>query len=361
VRCFAVAAPGLEGVLAAELGALPATSAHTVLPGGVEFDAEAEGLARANLWLRTATRVVVRLGELEARDFAKLRRRAAALPWERFFAPGQRPEMAITVRRCRLYHTGAIAERLEGAIADRLGAPLGGEPLGRVVVRGEDDRFALSVDASGELLHRRGWRTEAGEAPLRETLAAAILALAGWQPGEPLVDPTCGSGTLVIEAATRAVGRAPGLARGCAFERWPGHDPALLARLRAEAEAAVLEAPAAGALRGNDADEAMVALAQRNAERAGVASVTAFTVGPAERLALDGPPGLVVANPPYGHRLEAELGLFRALGARARAAGWRLAVLAGDVQHLRAAGKPRATFRLQNGGLPVQLGVYDSR
>jgi putative N6-adenine-specific DNA methylase len=347
LRCFAVAAPGLEAVCAAELGA--ATTA-----GGAEFEADLERLYHANLWSRTATRILVRLGTIEARDFARLRRRAAELPWERF--AGGRLDFAVTARRSRLYHGTAIAERLEGAVADRLGRAPAGEPPQRVVVRGEDDRFTLSLDSSGELLHRRGWRTEAGDAPLRETLAAGVLLLAGWRPDEALVDPTCGSGTFVIEAALAATGRAPGAGRAFAFQRWPGYDAALFARLVAE----VRPHPAAAPIVGSDADASIVEVARRNAERAGVADAVELVAGPvAEARLPDGPPGLVVANPPYGRRLGAGAGLrdlYRAIARLAR--GWRLAILTGDARLLAACGRPRATHRLTNGGLPVTLATY---
>ena len=357
MRLFAVAAPGLEGVLEAEVRALRGVSEVAGVPGGVEMTAGREGLYGANLRLRTATRVVVRLGEVEARDFARLRKRAAALPWEELVAPGTRVETAVTVRKSRLYHTGAIAERILGAASDRLGrdAAAGEHPL-RVAVRGDDDRFVLSVDSSGELLHRRGWRTEAGPAPLRETLAAGVLLLAGYDGREPLLDPTCGAGTFVIEAAAIATGRAPGVGRSFAFERFPGHDAALLERLRAELVAAV-HAPAAP-IAGSDADAAIVEVARRNAERAGVGAAVALSVAALESLGTGGPAGLVVANPPYGHRLETGVALYRALGRFARAGGHRLALVASDEKWLRAAGRPRALLPLVNGGLRVTLALY---
>jgi len=326
--------------------------------GGVAWEAGIEGLYRANLWLRTATRVLVRLGEIEARDFARLRRRAAALPWERFVAAGTPIEAVVTARHCRLYHTGAIAERIAGAVADHLGAPAEGVEPVRIIVRGEDDRFQISVDSSGELLHRRGWRTEAGDAPLRETLAAGLLLLAGYTGGEPLCDPTCGAGTLVLEAAALATRRAPGVGRSFAFERFPGHDGALLERLRAEARAGVRAAPAA--IRGSDADAEVIAVARRNAERAGLGDAVELTVADATTLRLPGPPGLIVANPPYGHRLGATKDLYRVLGRLARSGGHRLAILSGDQNLLRAAGRIHAVISLMNGGLRVALALYDA-
>jgi putative N6-adenine-specific DNA methylase len=225
-----------------------------------------------------------------------------------------------------------------------------------MIVRGEDDRFTVSADSSGELLHRRGWRTEAGEAPLRETLAAGVLLLASWRPAEPLVDPTCGSGTFLVEAALAATGRAPGAGRSFAFQRWPGHDAELLDRL----VAGIRPHPAPAAIRGSDADAAVVEVARRNAERAGVAGAVTIEHAPVHAARLpDGPTGLVVANPPYGHRLDATRALYRDLGRLARQNRWRLAVLTADARLLAACGRPRATHRLRNGGLPVTLGIFD--
>ena len=359
MRAFAVAAPGLEGVVAGELAAIPGATEVAPVVGGVELETGAPGLYRANLWLRTATRILVRLGTIEARDFATLRRRAAELPWERYLERGAGIEPAVTARHCRLYHSGAVAERIGLAAADRVGpAGASGDPRAKVVVRGEDDRFTISIDSSGELLHRRGWRTEAGEAPLRETLAAALLVLSGYRADEPLWDPTCGAGTLVVEAAAMATRRAPGIGRPFAFERFPGHDAALLARLRAEAIAGVV--PPAAPIEGSDADAAVIEAAHRNAERAGLAGAVSFRVAAAEEARFGSRAGLVIANPPYGRRLRTASDLYRALGRAARRDGQRLALLSADPNLLRAAGRTHAVISLMNGGMRVFLALYDA-
>jgi putative N6-adenine-specific DNA methylase len=347
---FAVAAPGLEEVVADEARALGAADARAI-PGGAVASGDAALLVRLNLGLRAASRVLVRVAEARVRDLARLRRFAAEQPWERFAAGAPAPAVSASARRSRLYHTGAIAERVAGGIADRLGA--GTTPLG-VHVRVEDDVVTLSVDSSGELLHRRGYRTDIGEAPLRETLAAGVLALAGWRPDEPLHDPTCGSGTFVLEAALRATGRLPGARRAFACERWPSIDPALVARLRA----AERPHPAPAPLGGGDVDPAAIAAARANALRAGVAGDVRFEIVEAARAVLPaGPPGLVVCNPPYGRRISARnlADIYRAVGALARRAGWRLAVLAPDDGLARAAGLGMRGARLSNGGVSVGL------
>jgi len=223
----------------------------------------------------------------------------------------------------------------------------------------------VSVDASGDLLHRRGWRLSAGRAPLRETLAAGVLALAGYDPERPLVDAMCGAGTFAIEAAAIAASRAPGLGRGFAFERWPGFDRALWERLRGEAERAQHPPPAP--ILGWDRDAAVLDRARENAARAGFSEAITFAPTPlaAWRLPQGLLPGLVVINPPYGRRLAtpaAARSLLRQIGQALRAhfGGWRAAVLLVDGSWSRLLGLPiTAQHRLINGGLPVFLAVTE--
>jgi putative N6-adenine-specific DNA methylase len=369
LRLFAVAAPGLEAVVAAEVAALPGVREAIPVPGGVEFTGAADALYRANLWLRAASRVLLRLGEVQTVHFTTLRRQVAALPWERYVGEPVRVKVAATAHRCRLYHSGGIAERVAQGIADRgvrvlpADAPEAPEePLLHVIVRGEADVFTISIDTSGELLHRRGYRLHDTGAPLRETLAAGLLPLAGWDgDGDspaPLYDPTCGSGTLVIEAALLASRRAPGRHRSFAFQRWPSFSPPQWAALLAEADAGVRVLPAA-LLHGSDLDPSAVATARANAERAGVAEHIAWRVAGVDAATLPaGPPGLVLCNPPYGVRLGGPhlARLYQGLGRLLRQRpGWRLAVLTSDARLARAAGLGAHRHDLHNGGLRVSL------
>lgn len=362
--CFAVAAPGLEPVLLAEAQALPGAREVRAVKGGVELSGPLEVVLRANLHLRTATRVLVRAGEVEAREFAKLRRRAGTLPWERFVRPGATLELHVSQTRSRLYHTGAVAETLTLAIRDRTGAGDGG-PAASIYARGTSDRWLLSVDSSGELLHRRGWREETAHAPLRETLAAALLHLCAWDPSTPLIDPMCGAGTLPLEAAALALRRAPGSKRRFAFEDWPTFDAALWQRLKDEARAAELPSLPAPIL-GSDHDAGAIAAARRNAERAALAPhVRLDRAALAELAPPDGPPGLVLVNPPYGRRVGDPRhlrGLYAELGRllRTRFSGWRAGVLLADPRLGAALGlTPTSETPLQNGGLRVRLLRYD--
>ncbi len=376
LRWFAVVAPGLEEAAAREIAALPDAADLRTEAGGVEWTAPALGGYRANLWLRLPTRVLGRVGTVEAREFGKLRRRAAGLDWGAFVASGAALSLRASASRSRLYHTGAIVETAALAIGDAVkGVHVAKDDEAAdvsILVRGHEDHFTFSVDASGDRLHRRGARIEIGAAPLRETLAAGLLALAGWEPSVPLVDPMCGAGTIVIEAALQALDRAPGIDRafgdGFAIEAWPlfaTGAAAAAAALRDEARArirAALPAP----IVGSDHDARAIESAQRNAARAEVG--TALTLASRDLTDARPPgttPGLVIANPPYGRRLSdprSAVRTYRELGRllRAHFRGWRAAIVI--PQQLRdAAGALKLELpeqhRLRNGGLPIVLAV----
>jgi putative N6-adenine-specific DNA methylase len=230
----------------------------------------------------------------------------------------------------------------------------------RVLVRGREDRFTVSVDASGALLHRRGWRVETGRAPLRETLAAGLLVLAGHDPELPFLDPMCGAGTIALEACARALDLAPGLARPFAFERWPCFEPAVWDRLRDRALARIRDSLPAPVV-ARDRDEGALDIARRNATRAGLAAhlqleLAAFGSAPPPL-----GPGLVLVNPPYGRRLDAgtpPARRARELGdvLRRDYRGWRAGVLLPDARLARSLALPSPeTHMLSNGGLRVHL------
>src|SRR5450432_218964 len=382
---FAVVAPGLEEAARRELAALSDATEVRVVDGGVEWRGPPSAGARANLWSRVVTRVLVRVGDVEAREFGKLRRGLARLPWAPFVPRGATVAVRASASKCRLYHTGAIAESVLLGLGDAVrdvtaavkpsrddeneaaeDAPTSDAPTTTVYVRGVGDKFTFSVDASGELLHRRGARTEIGAAPLRETLAAGVLALAGWMPAEALCDPMCGAGTIPIEAGLLALDRAPGLERAFATSRWPlfADRPELERALLDEARArAATSAPSALTITGSDRDPKLVESARRNAARAGVEALVTFTCADLADARAPGATGLVVVNPPYGRRLgdprridRAYRDLGRAL--RARFAGWRAAVLVPARTPPTALGLPvTARFPLTNGGLRVALVV----
>lgn len=375
---FAITAPGLEPLAQAELRAMGIDAAAE--PGGVAWTGGADDLYAANLRLRTASRVTVLAAEFRARTFFELERHARKVPWERWVERGAAVRLRVTSRKSKLYHEGAIAQRVLEAIEHRVG-PLastavasdeeGGEEEGDAqlfIVRFVRDACTIRADASGALLHLRGYRQALARAPLRETLAAAMLLGSGWDGASPLIDPMCGSGTLPIEAALIARRIAPGLAnperapRRYSFAAWPEHDAA---RSSAAVDRAREEIrPAAGVpILGSDRDEGAIEAATANAARAGVSEDVDLSVRAVSAIEPPPGPGWVVCNPPYGVRVgerDPLRNLYAALGRtlRARCPGWTLALLSPDQGLERQVGVPLdEALRTSNGGIPVRLVV----
>ena len=355
-RVAAICPPGLEEVCAAEvleLGCRPRPAG----PGTVEFDATTRQLYAANVWLRTATRVVVRLTTFRATDFQRLQEGAAAVDWVPWIGPGMAPRFRVSTRDSKLYHTDAIAQRLHQVV----GPPSLGEPEQLFVVRIERNTVTISADSSGEGLHRRPWRTELGQAPLRPTMAAALLLLVGWDPDVGLIDPFCGSGTLPIEAALLATGRPPGGEREFAFHTWPTFEAGTWASVAGEIASRRRHRPDdAGPLIGSDRDGSVVTKATANAERAGVAELVELETRVVSHLRARPGPGLVASNLPYGRRVGdgALDGLYRRFGAvlRERLPEWDVAIVAADRKLALAADSRFVTrARFRHGGLGVRI------
>lgn len=369
---FAICAPGLEHVVAGELASL-GLAPETGTPGGVSFHGGDDAMWRANLWLRAASRVVARVGSFRARALGELERRARALPWDRFLAAGCSVAIRVTAHKSRLYHTTAIADRIASAIAERVSgastpastaerdaddAP--GDSHALVIVRVAHDTCLVSADSSGELLHRRGYRMRTAKAPMRETLAAAMVLAGQWDARSPLVDPFCGSGTIPIEAALIARRLPPGARRRFAFESWPGFSPARWRRVVETALESALPASQASIL-ASDRDAGAIAAARDNAERAGVTGDIAFTQQPIASVTLPDASGWIVTNPPYGVRVSDRAGARDAcaqLGRLLRAQGhdWRTVVMLADRSLGRVIGRElHSLFRTSNGGIPVDV------
>ena len=381
-RLFAVCTPGLELFLAGELDQLGLPTVHPSSQpedisllrepadevGGVEFRGSLPDLYRANLHLRTASRILLQLGAFYADTFSDLRRRAKRLPWESHLHPGRPVSLRVTCHKSRLFHSGAVAERIMDAMADRLGqAPPvqnfesdGDTQLPQlVIVRLVENRCTIHIDSSGPLLYRRGYRLATGKAPLRETLAAGILLASGWDTLSPMLDPFCGSGTIAIEAALLARRIPPGARRQFAFMDWPNFDSEVWEKLLAEAR--TMQRASWPKIAASDRDAGAIRAAGANAERAGVMDSIEFSCWPIS--AIDPPlgPGWVVTNPPYGVRLGAP-GDLRNLYARfgktlrAKCPGWKIAMLCNSAQLLRATGlKFDPGIPTRNGGLKVRL------
>lgn len=371
LAAFAVAAPGLEPIVAGELVRLGL--AATVVEGGAEFEGTLADVQRANLHLRAANRVLVRLGSFRATAFHELERLSNKLEWQRVVGRGSALAVRASCRKSRLYHSDAVAERVLGAADRAVGGLTSVRPPAEedesapmaqlIVVRVARDRVTISADTSGALLHVRGYRQAVAKAPLRETLAAAMLLGAGWETDTPLLDPMCGSGTIAIEGAMLARRIPPGLGRSFAVQRWPGFDTAAWAGMIAEAREGILPgAPAPIVAADRDAGAVRAAIA--NAERAGVSGdieVVQRTVSASEPPASGAGAGAIITNPPYGIRVGEARGLrdlYAAFGrvARDRFPGWTVALLSADRALEAQLGLPlEEKFRTRNGGIPVRL------
>jgi len=303
---IATAAFGLEGVVARELERLniPAKAEN----GGARFTATMEDAMRANLWLRCADRVLLVVGRFEARSFEELFEGVKALPWEDFIGKNTRFPVSgkcarsqlMSVRDCQAITKKAIVERLKSKY--HLTWLEETDETVAIDVALHGDMAQLTLDASGVALNRRGYRTWNGEAPLRETLAAALVSLSPWRPGMALHDPMCGTGTLMIEAAMRMANRAPGLTREFAMESWRDMPLDAFRVIREEAQAAFDPRRIEG-ISGSDIDPEAVELANRHLKQAGLAGRVSFMVCDARECRIEADRGAFLCNPPYGERL----------------------------------------------------------
>lgn len=378
--CYAITAPGLEHLATAELTATGA-SVGAIEPGGVAFDAAPGILYAANLQVRTASRLVVRVAQFHTAGFAELEKHARQVTWARWVPTDGAVHFRVTSHKSRLYHQDAVAERLERVVlaaipgASAVRAPSDTDALDddvsalpgvqRFLVRIVDDELTLSVDSSGALLHRRGYRLASAKAPIRETLAAAMLLALEWDGSTPLVDPLCGSGTIPIEAALLARRIPPGWRRRFAFERWPEFKPSVWEYVRGEAEKEIVER-AAVPIVAADRDAGAVEACAANAERAGVAgdlsilrAALSNTLSDPDVAALS--PGLVLTNPPYGLRV-GESGRLRDLYAslgnamRGPLTAWSLGFVTSDPALAGATGLPlEMKLETTTGGLRIRL------
>jgi putative N6-adenine-specific DNA methylase len=371
---FAIVAPGLESLNALELRRLGLLGASEdaqpqIESGGVAFSGTQEALYRANLHLRTASRVILRIGDFYSAAFSELRKKTSRLEWERYLQPGQPVRLHVTCHKSRLYHSDAVAERVAGAIGDRLGQPTpmlkpaeteDDQPPQLVIVRLVNDHCSISMDSSGALLHRRGYRQASAKAPLRETLAAGMLLSSNWDVRSPLIDPFCGSGTIAIETAMMRAGLPPGMRRRFAFMDWPGYEPEKWEALLAEVHP--MEDEGLPPIQASDRDAGAIEMAHANAERAGVAERIEFACQAVSAIQPPPEPGWVVTNPPYGLRLSEGKdvrNLYAQLGnvLRRNCPGWHVAILCSDKRLLAQTRlKLDTSFDTENGGIKVWLG-----
>ena len=317
LQLFLPCAAGVEGYLADEVHSLTGLAGQDLLVGraGVLLRASWRDALRLNLHSRLAQRVLVQLAERPYRNEDDIYAAAADVAWEIWFTPRQSFKVEVTAQHSPLKSLNFAALRVKDAVADRFRAKAGVRPDVqtqwpdvRVHLHLTSDRAQIYIDTSGEPLFKRGWREDKGDAPLKETLAAAMIAATGWDPhGEqplPLYDPCCGSGTVVIEAAQIACRIAPGLQRRFAFEKLLPHQAHVWSAIKDEAASAVTAASVP--IFGSDVSHRMVDFAQRNAARAGVADAVQLRGGDAlQRMPPSEQPGVMLLNPPYGERIAA--------------------------------------------------------
>ena len=356
---FLVCPPGLEPVLAEEARAHGFQSVRAEA-GGVAIAGGWEDVQRANLVLRGASRVLARMARFGAAHLAQLDKRARKIDWASVLRRDVPVKVEASCKGSRIYHAGAAAERVANAIQDRIGAPVTAEAQVRLLVRIQKNLCTISVDTSGEPLHKRGFKEAVAKAPMRETLASLFLRACGYHGTEPVLDPMCGSGTFVIEAAEMAAGLHPGRVRAFAFEQLAVFDPSAWGEQKAQRPT-----PHETGLKfhGSDRDAGAARMAGQNAARAGVAELCRFTAAAVKDLQRpDGPPGLVIVNPPYGDRVGnrgALVGVHRTLGQvlRERFAGWRVGLITSETALAKATGlpfDPPGPF-VDHGGLKIRL------
>lgn len=371
MQLFATTARGVEELLAAEMkrSGLAVTA---VEKGGVRFSGGMDACMRANLHLSMASRILLHLGEFPAASPEALYEGVKALPWTDLMTPAMTLAVDCSLRDSAMTHSRYAALKAKDAIVDLLRERTGSRPNVdtvrpdiRVNLHIVADHCTVSLDSSDDALDRRGYRLDRTEAPLRETLAAALVELTGWQGDSPFMDPMCGSGTLVIEAALRGMRKAPGLLReSFGFQRWLGYDRRAWDGLCAEAEAMIRpELPAS--VIGRDREFKALAAALQNARRAGVDRVTEFVQGDLADARPSGERGVVIMNPPYGERLGKDVdlvSLYRSIGdmLKKHFTGYTAFVFTGDLELAKQVGlKASRRHVLFNGPIDCRLLRYE--
>ncbi len=328
LEIFLVATPGLEAPLYAE-AIERGFGGPQKLAGGVVCRGGWREVWRANLELRGANKVLVRLGSFPAVHLAQLDKRARKFPWAKFLRPDIPVRVEATCRKSRIYHDRAARQRIERAISETLGALVSSDATVRALLRIEKDICTLSLDSSGEPLHKRGHKPAIAKAPMRETMAAMFLRECGYDGSEPVLDPMCGSGTFVIEAAEIALGLMPGRSRRFAFENFASFDHDAWHELRKRTQTHETELK----FFGSDWNEGAIEASRSNAMQANVDQITQFqhrSVSDIKPAA--GPTGLIIVNPPYGARIGDEKRLRSLYGSLGKVLanrfhGWRVGIV----------------------------------
>lgn len=370
---FIVTAPGFEPLCLRELTTLGAPFEEIYISkGGIEFQGRLPDCYMANLYLRTANRILMRVATVRSTRFFELEKKFSEIPWELYLYPGALLKIHTSIRHSRLFHTDGVSERLRSGIAKRF--PIVHSPNvtpdGKnhaLYIRGVDDRFTVSIDSTGDNLYKRGIKTRVGGAPLRETAAAAALMMAGYRSGVPLVDPMCGSGTFSLEAALIAKRIPPGYFRSFAFMEWPGFREKTWDYLKRQIENRFQVKQTRPSIHASDIDAKVCLSLQKCAEQfllKDVISVSCkdfFDFNPSEMTERK---GIVAINPPYGWRLGTPLEsdtLFHAVIDRLRHAyrGWKLILIASNPRSIQDIPFSLRLHPIVHGGRRVYLLIGD--
>jgi putative N6-adenine-specific DNA methylase len=363
---FATAPRGLEELLHNEICSQQASEVRA-LPGGVAFAGDWATCYRVNFWSRIASRVLWRIAEFDYRNDQDIYAGAKAIDWPRYFTVERTLRVNVTAQKSPLRSIEFATLRIKDAVCDRFRDDLGrrpdvdrANPDVRVHAFVEGTRTTLYLDTSGEPLFKRGWRAGHADAPLRENLAAGIIQLTGWTPDQPLLDPMCGGGTLLVEAAAMARGRPPGARRGFAFENLVAFDRNAWAAVKEEKTE-----PQNAELYGSDSDPKALNAARRNLAEAGVERWVRLERADILERSAPAPAGVMVANPPYGERMGSadELARFYPkLGdaLKKKFAGWRCYIFTADLRLPKLIRlTPSRRIPLWNGALECRLYEFE--
>jgi len=367
---FVATSPGFEAICYEELSALGLSIENaSVVKGGVEFNGRLQDCYQANLHLRTASRILMRIDQFKASGFRQLEKKVAGIPWELYLPPNVLPDIHVTTKHCRLYHTAAIGQRFSDSI---LRQPVGSDFDGggeektlsdlSVFVRGVDDRFTVSIDSSGDHLHKRGLKRHHGKAPIRETLAAAALRLIGYNGSEPLIDPMCGTGTFSLEAALMAKNIPPGWFREFAFRHWPSFSQKRWDYLKRQGQTK-FSGHQEPVIFASDQDSSACRRLEKCIKQNQLSEIITvscnnfFDFLPDD---LTDQTGIVVINPPYGKRLgslEKSESLWMAIGDKLNQAykGWKVILVAPDKKLIKKMPLKLDVLPFFHGGLKPTL------
>jgi putative N6-adenine-specific DNA methylase len=367
---FAATPPGFEPLCLRELSNLhPVVGNARVIPGGVEFKGRLEDCYRANLSLHLPNRILMRINTFKSSNFRQLERKVGDIPWELYLNPGPLLKVHVATKHCRLHHSAAISEKFQKIIAGQLSgikpdekSPKITDAEQNIFARGKDDRFTVSIDSSGDLLYKRGLKKHSGKAPLRETIAAAALLLAGYEGSQPLIDPMCGAGTFSLEGALMVKHIPAGWFRDFAFAGWPSYLAKRWDYIKRQAQSGFVQ-PEGPMIFASDTDPDACQRLKDCVEKYSLSDAVSvyqkdfFDLAPRE---LTDQTGVICINPPYGRRLGQKLDsqkIFLAICDKLKSdyGGWKLVLIAPSRKLAGTVPFATESYPILHGGLKLTL------